>query len=80
MTKEEANELLQFMADEGFWFEDETGNREFFPCGEERAAIDIAIKSLQQTADKNCSQCLERGKCAIYDNFNIDYCSDWRNV
>ena len=32
----------------------------------------------QPTADQDCSQCRERGKCAIHDNFNIDYCSDWR--
>ena len=39
-------------------------------------AIDIINR--QPQTDKDCSKCLDRGKCAIYDNFNIDYCSDWR--
>lgn len=40
-------------------------------------AFILAIDSLEKTADKDCSRCRDRGKCAIYDNFNIDYCSDW---
>lgn len=24
-----------------------------------------------------CETCRDHGKCAIYDNFNIKYCSDW---
>lgn len=47
---------------------------------ENREAYKFAIAALEKTADKDCSQCLDRGKCAIHDNFNIDYCSDWRNV
>ena len=43
-----------------------------------REAYEMAIEALQQTGDKECSRCINRGKCAIYDNFNIDYCSDWR--
>ena len=26
----------------------------------------------------NCSNCADRNKCAIHDNFNIQYCSDYR--
>lgn len=40
----------------------------------------LAAKMLEHTTDKDCSQCLDKGHCAIHDNFNIDYCSDWRNV
>lgn len=25
-----------------------------------------------------CETCRDHGKCAIEDNFNIKYCSDWR--
>ena len=41
-------------------------------------AVIKALESLEKTADKECSRCIDRGRCAIYDNFNIDYCSDWR--
>ena len=40
-------------------------------------AFDMAIQALEKTSDKNCSRCINKGKCAIHDNFNIDYCSDW---
>ena len=43
-----------------------------------KETYEMAIKALRQTADNDCSQCRERGRCAIHDNFNIDYCSDWR--
>lgn len=42
-------------------------------------AIAVAISALEKTSDKKCLMCIDKGKCAIYDNFNIDYCSDWRN-
>ena len=38
----------------------------------------IGVEALRQTADKDCSQCKDKDRCAIHDNFNIDYCSDWR--
>ena len=41
------------------------------------AAINMGIEALIKTSDKDCSRCRERNRCAIYDNFNIDYCSDW---
>ena len=41
-------------------------------------AVGDAIYALEKTSDKNCSKCIDKGKCAIHDNFNIDYCSDWR--
>ena len=40
-------------------------------------AAKLAISTLEKTSDKNCSMCIDKGKCAIHDNFNIDYCSDW---
>lgn len=27
---------------------------------------------------KECGNCMNKGKCSIYDNYNIDFCSDWR--
>ena len=41
-------------------------------------ALELAISALEKTSDKNCSKCVNKSKCAIHDNFNIDYCSDWR--
>lgn len=39
----------------------------------------VAIKKvINKLSDKNCSKCINKDKCAIFDNFNIDYCSDWR--
>lgn len=40
--------------------------------------IEEGISTLEITSDKNCSRCIDKDKCAIHDNFNIDYCSDWR--
>ena len=48
------------------------------PTTAQQKAFTLAIPALEKTSDKECSKCIERGKCAIYDNFNIDYCSDWR--
>lgn len=48
MAREEAIELLQFMVDEGFWFEDEKGERNFFPCGEEQVVLNMAIEALKE--------------------------------
>lgn len=42
------------------------------------AAINMGIEALINTSDQGYSHCRERNRCAIYDNFNIDYCSDWR--
>ena len=47
-------------------------------AGVENCEYGMAIEALRQTADKDCSQCKDKGRCAIHDNFNIDYCSDWR--
>ena len=36
--------------------------------------------TLERTAllvEKECKHCANRGKCSIYDNHNIDFCSDW---
>lgn len=41
-------------------------------------AFETAIKSLKLTSVKECETCLDKGCCAIYDNFNIDFCSDYR--
>ena len=41
------------------------------------SALDLAISALEKLSDKNCSRCVDRNRCAIHDNFNIDYCSDW---
>ena len=41
-------------------------------------AIIMAIEALKLTAVKECSTCSDKGCCAIFDNFNIDYCSDYR--
>lgn len=38
----------------------------------------LAIEALKLTSVKECSTCLDKGCCAIFDNFNIDYCSDYR--
>ena len=38
----------------------------------------MAIKALKLTTVKECSTCSDKGYCAIFDNFNIDYCSDYR--
>lgn len=43
-------------------------------------ALDLAIDALEKQSDKNCSRCADRNRCAIYKNFNIDYCSDWSVV
>lgn len=50
-------------------------------CAEEECkcdeAITMAIEALNKTSDKLCSRCQHINICAIFDNFNIDYCSDW---
>jgi hypothetical protein len=38
----------------------------------------MAIEALKLTSVKECSTCSDKGCCAIFDNFNIDYCSDYR--
>ena len=43
------------------------------------SALDLAIAALEKNLTKNCSRCVDRNRCAIHDNFNIDYCSDRRN-
>lgn len=40
-------------------------------------AIDIIN---QVEAEYTCENCAEKGKCAIYDNFNIKFCSDFRPI
>ena len=32
---------------------------------------------IEQLKSRTCQSCVNKGKCAIFDNFNIDYCSDW---
>ena len=41
-------------------------------------ALKLAIEALELTSVKECSTCLDKGCCAIFDNFNINYCSDYR--
>lgn len=38
----------------------------------------ITFERTLMLAAKDCGNCVNKGKCAIYDNFNIDFCSDWR--
>lgn len=38
---------------------------------------DVVIEALEKTSDKLCARCTHKNKCAIFDNFNVDYCSDW---
>ena len=47
---------------------------------EQEKATDLAISALEKLSDKNCSRCVDRNRCTIHDNFNIDYCSDWGGV
>ena len=44
---------------------------------EAEKTMDLAISALEKQSDKNCSRCVNKNQCAIHDNFNIDYCSDW---
>lgn len=39
---------------------------------------DIVIEAIDKTTDELCARCAYKNKCAIFDNFNINYCSDWR--
>ena len=32
-----------------------------------------------KTYEIHCETCADRNKCAIHDNFNIKYCSDWQH-
>src|SRR5574344_693424 len=44
------------------------------------ASIDarqILTECVERLKSRNCQTCANKGKCAIFDNFNIDYCSDW---
>ena len=45
----------------------------------------ISVRRLEMMEGENerlksrtCQSCANKGKCAIFDNFNIDYCSDWK--
>ena len=44
----------------------------------EHESVRMAIEALEKTSDKDCSRCKDKNCCSIHDNFNIDYCSDWR--
>ena len=56
-------------------------------CIRANKAIELAISALEendklkaeieQLKSRTCQSCVNKGKCAIFDNFNIDYCSDW---
>ena len=44
----------------------------------ESLAIDMVIKALKQTADKDCSRCIMRNSCLVKHEFKyMDYCQDW---
>jgi hypothetical protein len=43
----------------------------------EHEGLRLAKEALKKQSDTDCSRCRDRDKCAIHDNFNIDYCSDW---
>jgi hypothetical protein len=48
-----------------------------YECGANNAlehAIKITTETLQNIS---CENCRNKGKCAICDNFNIQFCSDW---
>lgn len=64
MTREEARETLEFL--------------KIMDAPKLREAVDMAIEALKLTLVKECSTCSDKGCCAIFDNFNIDYCSDYR--
>lgn len=42
------------------------------------AKLGITLERIALLVEKECEHCADRSKCAIYDNFNIDFCSDWR--
>jgi len=42
------------------------------------AKVGITLERASMLVEKNCLHCVEKDKCAIHDNFNIDFCSDWR--
>lgn len=72
MTVEEAKVILERDYDENIH---EEGYKEEF--ADVLEAEKVAISALEKQSDKNCSKCINKDKCAIHDNFNIDYCSDW---
>ena len=51
------------------------------------SAMELIISALEENnklkaeneriKSRNCQSCVNKEKCAIFDNFNIDYCSDW---
>ena len=48
-----------------------------YECGANNAlehSINITAETLRNIS---CDTCRNKGKCAIYDNFNIKFCSDW---
>ena len=71
MTNKEAIEQLKELR---MWMAREFGVE---PNELDRESIHMAIEALEKTADKECSRCQHRNRCSIFDNFNIDYCSDW---
>ena len=45
--------------------------------GKENGNNDKLKAEIEQLKSRTCQSCVNKGKCAIFDNFNIDYCSDW---
>ena len=84
MNNQDAIEMLKSMLPEKISYAELIGASSCYGDGglvyadPEPYAIETAISALEKTSDKNCSMCIDKGKCAIHDNFNIDYCSDWR--
>ena len=45
-----------------------------------RNCNDLMELRMSMVPKATCNSCAELGRCAIYDNFNIEYCSDWRKA
>lgn len=48
-------------------------------CADTIEELSSKVRLSNLPKNKECSRCIHKGRCAIHDNFNIDYCSDWRD-
>lgn len=67
MTNKEAIEIIKIAMAEVEWD---------YPM-DYTVAFEKAIEVLEKTSDKLCSRCVHINVCTIFDNYDIDYCSDW---